>query len=113
METNSQYHHTQEVLAIADNKRRIEALEKKEVRSPILSDLHKAQTSFLMAKYDANQPESPFLIGGEPSNMRSGVVESTSTFSEVFDRDESQTVPIGTRDYVVIGYCPSLSVYFG
>ncbi len=66
-----------------------------------------------MAKYDANQPQAPFLIGMEPSNMRSGVVESTSTFSEAYDRDTQTMKPIGTRDYVVIGYCPSLSVYFG
>lgn len=45
--------------------------------------------------------------------MRSGVVESTSTFSEAYDRDTSTLKPIGTRDYVVIAYCPSLSVYFG
>jgi len=45
--------------------------------------------------------------------MRSGVVESTSTFSQVYDRDAEEVAAIGTRDYVVVGYCPSLSVYFG
>jgi len=82
-------------------------------QDPIIKAIDDGRVNFLHAKYDARSGPAPYLIGGEPTDMPSGVVESTMSVVTAPDYFGGAYSDLGTKDYAVIAYCPALSCMYG
>lgn len=72
------------------------------------------ENQFILAKlYPRTTPATPFMINDQPASVKSGKIETTFRVSQVPEYSSGVIEPLGTRKYVIIGYCPPLTWSYG
>lgn len=56
---------------------------------------------------------TPYLIDSEAQNTINGVIKNTMKMDNVWSVEDSMGMPLGTRKYTIICFCPSLTFFYG
>lgn len=65
-----------------------------------------------IAKHFPGQFNAPFCKGIEPTSLRTGIINSTSTWSKLYDHTTTPAhVNVGSQKYIVIMSCPAFSLH--
>lgn len=82
----------------------------KEEMKQLVSD----EKLFLAAKHAPGRFKAPFVTASGKSNLSTSTLKTTLTLNQVYDSQSIPVLqPIGTNDYLVIMFCPVMSVYYG
>jgi len=92
--------------------KKVKDLEK--VPTQAVTKRQELENQFILAKlYPRTTPSTPFMINDQPASVKSGKVQTTFRVTQVPNYDTAIVEPLGTRKYVIIAYCPSLTWSYG